>query len=107
PQGKPWNTVPRPGRESAGLSYSIRFPARRRSWTRGELLPLVDDLGDHLVDLVHRQREADAGPRPGRAEDGGIDADQPAAAVQERPARIARVDGRRGLDDAGDGHPRA
>src|SRR5262249_31191399 len=52
-------------------------------------------LRQHLLDGVRRDAEGDT---VGAVADGGVDADQFAVDVQERPARVARVDGRVGLD---------
>src|SRR5207248_10256889 len=52
------------------------------------------------ADVVDGDGEADAGRRARGADDGRVDADEPAAAIQERSARVARIDGRVGLDHA-------
>mmetsp|Transcript_4253 Transcript_4253/g.9135 ORF Transcript_4253/g.9135 Transcript_4253/m.9135 type:complete len:315 (-) Transcript_4253:891-1835(-) len=61
----------------------------------------ADDLVDHAPHRVHRDGESyadvTASSSAGR-DDGGVDADEPAARVEERPTRVARVDGRVGLD---------
>jgi hypothetical protein len=57
-----------------------------------------DELGDHAVHGVDRHRETDAGTRAGRAVDSRIDADEPAGAVEQRTARVSRVDRGIGLD---------
>mmetsp|Transcript_19959 Transcript_19959/g.53827 ORF Transcript_19959/g.53827 Transcript_19959/m.53827 type:complete len:351 (-) Transcript_19959:955-2007(-) len=68
-----------------------------------------DQLVDDAPHRVDRDREADAdvaceasAARGLRREDGGVHADQPAARVKQRPARVARVDRRVGLDAAFD-----
>ena len=66
---------------------------------------MADELGDHPVDRVRRDGEADAGVGAGGADDGRVDADQPAAAVEQRPSRVARVDRRVGLDGVADRLP--
>ena len=63
-----------------------------------------DKLSDDAVDFVHRNGEADAGGAAGGAVDGGVHADEPAGAVQQRAAGIAGVDRGVGLDDVLDRH---
>src|SRR5262249_47498713 len=74
--------------------------------TRPRYLAVADELRHHAVDLIHRDGEADPGVGPGRAEDRRVDTDQPAGAVQQRTARVARVDGRVRLDHVLHGPPR-
>src|SRR5262249_58363982 len=51
------------------------------------------ELRHDAVDRVHRDGEADAGAGAGRAVDRGVHAHEPAAAVEERAAGVAGVDG--------------
>src|SRR5690606_7572531 len=53
---------------------------------RADDATVLDELRDHAGDGVDRDREADAGRRAGGAVDGGVDADQPARAVEQRAA---------------------
>ena len=69
-------------------------------------LAILHDLVGHPLGDVRRDREADADGaglttrgRPARGRDGHVDADELPVAVDERPTRVARVDGRVGLDD--------
>src|SRR5712691_3820271 len=57
--------------------------------------PLGDQLGHDFTGHVDGNREADA--LPGR-DDRGIDADDTPVEIEQRPARVARIDGRVGLD---------
>ena len=57
-----------------------------------------DRLGHDRPGDVDRDGEADAVAVRG---DGGVDADDIAAGVEQRPARVARVDRRVGLDEVG------
>src|SRR5690606_31038075 len=57
-----------------------------------------DELRDDAIDRVDRYREADTRVRTRRAVDGGVDADQPTGAVEQRSARIAWIDRRVRLD---------
>jgi hypothetical protein len=59
-----------------------------------KLLQLIDDLRHH----VRRHRKADADRAAVRRQDGGIHPDHLPVHVEQRPARIAPVDGRIGLD---------
>src|SRR5438094_472227 len=67
--------------------------------------PSRDELRHEPRDRVDRNREADAGRRPARAEDRGADADEPAAGVEQRAARVSGIDGGVGLDDVADAPP--
>ena len=58
--------------------------------------------GTIAVDRVDRDGKADAGVGAGRGKDGGVDADHAAGGVEQRPAGVAGIDGRIGLDDVGD-----
>src|SRR5207247_8391410 len=58
----------------------------------------LDELRRDRLDGVDRHREADADVAAGLALDLRVDADHPALRVEERPARVALVDGRVGLD---------
>src|SRR5262249_30711192 len=62
----------------------------------------ADDLGHHPIDDVDRDGEADAGAGAGWREDRGVDADEAAGGVEQRPTGIARIDGGVGLDHVGD-----
>src|SRR5690606_20213702 len=64
---------------------------------------VADELRDDAADRVDGDREADARARARGAVDGGVHADEPPRAVEERPARVAGVDGRVRLDHALDG----
>src|SRR5439155_20889993 len=61
-----------------------------------------DELRDEAADRVHGDGEADARRGATRAEDRGVDADHPAARVEERPARVPGGDRGVGLDDVAD-----
>mmetsp|Transcript_10703 Transcript_10703/g.43300 ORF Transcript_10703/g.43300 Transcript_10703/m.43300 type:complete len:494 (+) Transcript_10703:435-1916(+) len=65
----------------------------------------ADDLVDDAADRVDGDREADAGRGARGREDGRVDADEAAVAVEQRAARVARVDRRVGLHAALDGSP--
>src|SRR2546425_1256189 len=67
--------------------------------------PSRDELRHEPRDRVDRNREADPGRRPARAEDRGADADEPAAGVEQRAARVSGIDGGVGLDDVADAPP--
>jgi hypothetical protein len=56
----------------------------------------------YAIDHVDRYRKAYSGRRPGTGDDRARHADQPAGAVEQGAAGIARVDRRIGLDDAAD-----
>jgi hypothetical protein len=60
---------------------------------------LVLQLRDDLVREVDRDREADADVAAAAAEDRGVDADDLALRVEQRAARVARIDGGVGLDE--------
>src|SRR5690606_9757639 len=60
---------------------------------------ILDELIHHLARHVGRNGEADADVAAGRSEDGGVDADQLPAEVDQRAARVAGVDGGIGLDE--------
>src|SRR5690606_14977566 len=62
-----------------------------------------NELRHDAIDGVDRDGKTDAGVGAGGAVNGGVDPDEPAGAVEERPAAVARIDGRVGLDDALDG----
>ena len=66
------------------------------------ILPDLISCGTICVDRVDGHREADAGVRARRAVDRRVDADEAARAVEQRAARVARVDRRVGLDHVGD-----
>src|SRR5262249_25402985 len=55
-----------------------------------------DELPHHVARHVGGNREADPLPR---GDDGGIDAHDFAVEVQQRPTRVARIDGGVGLDE--------
>ena len=58
-----------------------------------------DQLGHHPDNGVGGNRKADARIRAAGTDDGGVDADHLAAAVEQGPSRISRVYGGVGLDD--------
>ncbi len=58
-----------------------------------------DDIGEHAAHHVDRDREADAFHAEVLGDDRGVDADEGAARIDERPARVAKVDGRIRLDE--------
>src|SRR5579871_4361672 len=53
---------------------------------------MPDQFRYDLIDLIHRDRETDAGECPGRTQDGRIHSDQPAGAVEQRAAGVPRID---------------
>src|SRR5436190_751960 len=57
-----------------------------------------DDLGEYPAHHVHGDREADALDPEVLGDDGGVDAHQRAARVDQRPSRVAEVDRSVGLD---------
>ena len=59
----------------------------------------LDQLLHHVLDHVRGNGEANAHVAAGLRQDRGVDADQLAAQVDQRAARVARVDGRIGLDE--------
>ena len=89
-------SIPR-RRAIASRRGSLLHPQRRR-----RVVPLRDQLRHHPVHRVDRHREADPGARARRAEDRRVHPDQPPRAVEERAARVARVDRRVGLDQPAD-----
>src|SRR5262245_26024900 len=62
-------------------------------------LPLLLQLGDDLLRQVDRDGEPDADVAAAAAEDRGVDPDGFTTCIQKRSARVARVDGRVGLDE--------
>ena len=61
---------------------------------------MLDDLIHHVARLVHGDGKADSLIALGSvSDDGGVDADQFAAIVDQRTTGIARVDGGVGLDE--------
>ena len=60
---------------------------------------VLDQLRHDAGDVGHRNGKAHAGALAGGAGDGRVHADQPAVAVQQRPARVARIDRRVDLND--------
>src|SRR5262245_9676442 len=62
-------------------------------------LAVLYELRHDPFDSVDRDRETDAGVCPGRAVDRGVDADQAAARVEQRPTRVPGIDRRVGLYD--------
>src|SRR5436190_24310573 len=85
---------PQPGRN--GLTGSDNAdPGRRHA-------AALDEFGDHAIDDVDGDRKANAGAGARRRDDGRVDADQPSRRIQQRPARIARIDRGVGLDHVGD-----
>src|SRR5262245_39159031 len=86
------------------LEAKLHGPLIRRELNAGQAgtlhLAEVDQLRHDAADIVHRDGEADAGRRPRSAEDGGVDANEPAAAVKQRSAGVPRIDRRVGLDHA-------
>ncbi len=60
---------------------------------------MLDDRLHHFQCQLHRYREADALGTARLGNDGGIDADQVAAGIHQRAARVAAVDRRIGLDE--------
>ncbi len=58
-----------------------------------------DDVAEHAAHHVHRNGEADALDADVLGDDGGVDADQRAARIDQRAAGVAEVDGRVGLDE--------
>mmetsp|Transcript_114189 Transcript_114189/g.170804 ORF Transcript_114189/g.170804 Transcript_114189/m.170804 type:complete len:328 (+) Transcript_114189:424-1407(+) len=73
---------------------------------RSDHLATLDEAFDHLRHGVARDCEADAGRRSRGREDGGVHADQAPAAIEQRAARVSRVDRSVGLDHVGDGAAR-
>src|SRR6516162_3482441 len=62
-------------------------------------LAAADQLLHHLARHVDRHSEADPDIPSGWGHDRGVDADYSALEVDQRPARIARIDGRVGLNE--------
>ena len=62
-------------------------------------MPGLDQLLHHGARQIDRDREAVARGKAGLARDGRVDADDLTADVDERPARVAGVDRRVGLDE--------
>ena len=62
-------------------------------------LPVLDQLVHHRARQVDRDGEAVARVEAGLAGDGGVDADDLAPDVDQRAARVARVDRGVGLDE--------
>src|SRR5690606_24306841 len=60
---------------------------------------MLDQLVHDLPDHVDGNSEADADVAAGRTDDGGVDADQVAVQIHQRPARITGVDGSVGLNE--------
>src|SRR5713101_1175909 len=58
----------------------------------------ADQVLRNLLGQIDGDGEADAGRRAARGKNGGIDADHFAVRIQQRPARIASIDGRVGLN---------
>src|SRR6516162_5449093 len=81
-------------------SEYMRYPPE--SWNLERCFAVRDQLRHEPVDLVHGNGEADTSRRAGRTDDRRVDADEPAGAVEQRAARVSRVDRSTGLDDAAD-----
>ena len=62
---------------------------------------ILNQAGHDALDDGDRDREANAGIGAGGAGDGSVDADHLSLQVGQRPAGVAGVDGRVGLDDLG------
>ena len=62
-------------------------------------LAVFDEALHHVAGEVDGNGEADALVAAAAAEDGGVDADQPAVGVHERAAGVAGIDGGVGLDE--------
>src|SRR5206468_8097163 len=69
-------------------------------------LTAADQLRHDAIDGIDRDGETDARVGAGRAVYSGVDADQQAGAIQQRPAGIPRIDRRIGLDHAANRPPR-
>src|SRR5437899_11850237 len=75
----------------ASLHYGTRVAA--------SLLPLAFELWQDPLAEIGRNDAADTDIATRLAEDGGIDADDLAAHVQQRSARVSRIDGGIGLNE--------
>ena len=62
-------------------------------------MAVLDEAVHDVAGEVGRDGEADALVAAGAAEDGGVDADEPALDIHQRAAGVAGVDGRVGLDE--------
>src|ERR1700680_5122019 len=89
------------GRLRPRLSAISGVTACRRAPSHGRLTALPPPLAEATttLTLVGGDREADPLRAARAREDGGIDADQPARKVDQRPAGIAGIDGGIGLDE--------
>ena len=85
----------------AELLGDLRRQRLQRDAGDGAALDLaeLDQVVHHVPREVARDGEADALVAAGLAEDGGVDADELAARVDQRAAGVARVDGGVGLDE--------
>src|SRR5438067_1414058 len=84
--------VPHPQR----LRELRRQRLHRDAYPTPDDLAAVDELARHALDHVGRNREADT---LARRDDRGVDPDDLAAQVHERPARVAAIDRRVRLDE--------
>src|SRR6185437_16240190 len=60
---------------------------------------VLDDVVQHAADHIDRDRKTDSFDPEALGDHGGVDADQGAARVDQRPAGVAEIDGRIGLDE--------
>ena len=106
PLRSPASSAGDPGLTSAIVAPSLRLPSvsgltsRREMPIRAALdAPLLDDLAHHSPRHVNRDRKADPNIAAARRNDGRVDADEFSIEVNQRAARIARVDRGVGLDE--------
>ena len=86
---------------AAFASFGVDF-ADRHAEHGATNLAVLDQVVHDLLRQRDRNREAVAGVVAGAARDRAVDADDVAANVEQRTARVARVDRGVGLDVVGD-----
>ena len=88
---------PRHAKLSGGRG--VELPVQLHAQVSPRNAAAIDQLIGDDLDHVNRNREANAFAAAGTGGDGGVHADHFALQIQQRPAAIARIDGRIGLHE--------
>ena len=91
-------TTPPSRGEAEAAASSRRDRLRAHADVAAAHAAVLADLLEDVADDVARRGEAEALVAAGLREDQRVDADEPALGVDQRPAAVARIDGRVGLD---------
>ena len=99
----PLSSTPATSAPRVGLTLRLSAISSVTCWMRTpsqprRVSPNSLQLVDHRHRGLRRHREADADRTAGRRDDRGVDADHLAFEVEQRPARVAAIDGGVGLD---------